>query len=294
MRRVAMDLIYAAFFSILLGPPAVLVVFVARAIARSCGILWAAGAAPALYLLFLGAFIFQMFIVRLCLPRVRPGRYPFPNHSQVVVWGLHFFLQRIAYIPIWKMTFFSLAIYRTLLIRALGGKIDFDVDTSSDVSLEDPSLMDIAQGSMLGGGVQLTGHMIEPDEVLFGTMRIGRGAQVFGNTSILPGGSIGEYSQIGPESRIGPRVVVGAHTHLGYSCVIASDVTIADHVVVGHRVFIEADVVIGEGAIVASYTTVPRGTKIAEGERFPPRKKKSTATGTDPAEESPKAEGASK
>jgi len=270
MRRVLYDVIVAVFFCALVGVPSTIIGTAgSRLGCFDSAPWWQWAAVPALVLLFLPLMLATGAGIRLCLPRVRAGRYAFPSHQHALVWLLHFGLQRLMYLPVWRHLIFAFSSLRWGLLRALGARVAFDVDMSSDVLVGDPSLVEVGAGTMIGAGCALSGHVIEQGSLVLAPIRIGRGVEVGGGTVVGPGVEIGDQAVVGPDCQLGTGASVGASAFLGAACHLAPGVRIGAHAVLGHRVDIGPDVVVGARAVVASGTQMPRGTVVPEGARVP-------------------------
>lgn len=229
---------------------------------------WRWAAAPLFVPLFLAGLVFTAGVVRVLLPRQRPGRYPFPRHPQSVLWLLHFAVQRFMYLPLWRHFLFSFSTLRWMLLRALGCRAAFDIDTGSDVQVLDPGLVVLEPGVMIGAGSMLAGHAVEGGTLLLGRIVLSEGVQLANNVGVGPGVTIDEYTMIGPECRIGADSSIGRFCHLGAACWLSPGTRVGAHAVIGHQVSIEPDVTVGEGAVIGSGVRVAKGTVIERGARY--------------------------
>jgi acetyltransferase-like isoleucine patch superfamily enzyme len=225
---------------------------------------WAAG--------FLMLFAGALGAVRLTLPRLEPGNYPFPGHRQSMAWLFHFALQRLMNQRLWSTLILSFASLRWLLLRALGGKVAYGIQTSNDVLITDPSLLTVGEGSMLAAGTFVAGHLVENGRLSLAATVLGTGVQLMGQVTLAPGVEIGNDTVVGPGTKMLGGVRVGSDVYFGIGCLVYNGVTIGDNVVIGHQVLIEADVTIGEGAVIQAGARLPKGTVVGEGEPYPPRR----------------------
>lgn len=228
-------------------------------------------AAPALFLLLLALMIAVAAVISRLLPRLKPGSYAFPGHAQARAWLLHFALQRILHLPLWRPLIFCFATLRTAMLRALGARVALTINASSNATVLDAPLMRIEPGVMLASQVLLSGHFVEGQRLRLGRVELAEGVQVLEGVKIAPDVSVGEYAMIGPESRIADGVSIGEYTHLGAGCMVSSGARIGDNVVLGHRVTVERDAVVEDGAVVQSGAQVPEGQVVPEGTRWPAR-----------------------
>jgi acetyltransferase-like isoleucine patch superfamily enzyme len=271
MARALLDGVAAALFCILVGVPATAVGFLAERSGLLPNALWWRWALlPPLALLFLVGLLLTAAALRLLLPGLKPGHYPFPGHRQAYVWLLHFSLQRLMYLPLWRHFLFSFSTLRWALLRALGAKAAYDMDTSADVLILDLPLMELGAGTMIGAGCTLSGHVIESGTLFLDRVRLDHGVQVGSNVLIGPGASVGEHATIGPDCRLGSGVTIGPFAYLGVACALSPGVRVGANAMLGHQVNIEPAVTIGEGAVVRTGARVPRGTTVADGSHYPP------------------------
>jgi acetyltransferase-like isoleucine patch superfamily enzyme len=271
MARALLDGIVAVLFCVLVGVPAAAVGWLgAQAGWLPASSWWRFALIPPLVLAFIVGLLLTAVMVRLVLPRLTPGRYPFPRHPQAVVWLLHFSLQRLMYLPVWRHFMFAFSTFRWALLTALGARAAFNMDASSDVLILDPPLMDLGEETMIGAGCTLTGHLIEQGTLVLAGVRLGRGAQVGNNVLIGPGATIGEHAIVGPDCRIAAGSTIGPFAYLGAACHLSPGVRVGANAVLGHQVNVGPGVTIGEGAVVETGTRVPRDLAIADGVHYRP------------------------
>jgi|GEM_PF-1054175 acetyltransferase-like isoleucine patch superfamily enzyme len=269
LRWVGYDLAFYLLLSVVTGVPLALLGW---GIPRISLPMWLGLAlTPTWVLLFLVGCIGMVGLVRSLLPRLEPGSYPFPEHSQTTVWLLHFALQRIVNLPLWSSLINAFATLRWLALTALGAKVAFNMRSSVDVSIVDHSLVELGPECMLGAGTQVSGHFIEDDQLILAPVSIGAGAQIMGDAGLAPGVVIGPNAVIGPGSKLLPRVRVGEEAFIGVGCMVYQGVVIGPSAIIGHQATLETGVSIGEGASVQPGARVPKGTVVPDGERFPPR-----------------------
>ncbi len=269
MRSFALDVAFLVLFWVLVGPPLAAVGLFAERMPLP---LWAQlGLAPLYGLAFILLLLVMARLVRGLLPALQPGRYPFPGHPQSRAWMAHFALMRVMSLPFWSRLVFAVGSLRWLWFKALGARAAYDMRTAIDVTVTDPSLIEVGKGSMLAAGTFLTGHFIENDQLLLATVRIGKGAQLHGEVTLAPGTQVGDDAVVGPGTKLLPHAQIGAEAHVGLGCLLYNGARVCDNAVVGHQAVIEADAVVGEGAVVQPGSRVPRGVVIPSGGRFPPR-----------------------
>jgi acetyltransferase-like isoleucine patch superfamily enzyme len=227
--------------------------------------------APALVpldaLVFLAAMAVIARLVRLALPRLRPGSYAHLRDPMARAWMAHFALQRILGLPLWGPLYYSFSFLRVLALRALGARVPWHIHTSSDAAILDASLLDIGRGTMFGGGSLVCGHFFEEERIILAPVKLGVEVQLLGGAVVSPGVTIGDQTVVGAGSRLLLRVTLGAGVHIGMGSVLYNDVRVGDNAVIGNQVTIEAGAKIGAGAVIASGVRIAKGAEVADGAR---------------------------
>jgi len=270
-RWLAFDAAYLAMATVVIGLPLMATALLVAHLPGPYWLKWAL--APAEAVVFLFGMAGVTWGIRLLLPRLEPGSYAYPKHPMCTAWLLHFALRRISALQLWAPFIFSFASLRFVMLRALGAKVAFNMQTSVDARVIDCPLVEVGEGSMLAAETLVVGHFIENDQLLLGRVQVARGVQVLGGATLAPGVTLGENVVVGPGSKLLPHVQVDEDSYIGMGCLLYNGVRVGANVVIGHEVTCEADVVIGEGAVVQSGVRVPKGTVIDEGGHYPPRTK---------------------
>jgi acetyltransferase-like isoleucine patch superfamily enzyme len=264
----AFDLAFLVLATLIVGPPLAATAALVAALPIPAWLAW--GLAPVWFTLFLVLLCGTLFVARLCIPKLQPGQHAFPGSTQAVGWLFHFGLQRIMNQPLWRPMVFSLAGLRWLMLRALGAKVAFGIQSAMDILLVDPSLVEVGPGSMLAAGTLLSGHVIESGQLLIAPVKLGANVQIMGQATLAPGVEIGENTVVGPGSKVLPSCKIGSDVFIGLGCILHEGVTIGSDAVIGHQCTLERGVAIGEGAVVRPFTHVPKGTVLADGAKYPP------------------------
>jgi acetyltransferase-like isoleucine patch superfamily enzyme len=266
---VVFDVFVVGLFFVLVGPPLAAAASLHGLLAEHLRgpLLWLT--VPGTALVFLTLLLACVALVRLCLPRLEPGLYPFPGHRMSKAWALSFALQRLAYLPPWKPLAFGTWVFRYLFLRALGARVPYGLTTATDAQLLDCPMLEIEDGVMLAAGTILSGHIVEKEHLLLGKVRLRQGVQAHEGVKVGPNVTIGEHVVLGPESRLAPDVEVGEYAHLGAGCWLSGGSRVGANAVLGNGVILEANVKVGEGAVVQSYSRVPKGTVVPDGDRYP-------------------------
>ncbi len=190
------------------------------------------------------------FLSALC-PRLVPGRYPLARPGKVAVaWILRSMLRRVLFLPSLKWIYFSSNLLRFLSLRALGARVAFTTNLSSDVDLLDPQLCTIGPGAIVGARCFITGHLVKDGVLLLREVNIGAGALLALQVTVAPGCSIGEKAVLKPGASLSVGARIGARADIGISA------------------FIDTFARIGEGAVIDSLAHVPPRGRVAAGARF--------------------------
>ncbi len=232
---------------------------------------WGVLLVPALAFVFLPIVFLSAAVLRLCFGRLVPGEYTFGKDAMAMRWGLYFALERVLNIGLWRELVFSVSALRWMHVRALGGRVAYDLTNASTLRLTDAALLTVERGAMLSAFNVIAGHSMEGTRLFLQGCTLGENVQLMEDVRMGPGTEIGANTVIGPESRLVGRTKIGPNCHFGYQVMIASGVTIGAECVVKHRARLEANVVLEDGAVVQAEARVPQGTRVAKGTRYPPR-----------------------
>jgi acetyltransferase-like isoleucine patch superfamily enzyme len=266
---VVFDAMYVVLFTLVAGPPAAGVGWLAT-LAGTWIPAWAnAALLPAYVFLFLFGMTITTRAIRLFVPRLEPGTYRFPKHRLARAWVLHFGLQRILYLPLWRPLYFQLATLRTAMLRALGADVALDISTGSDPQLLDPSLVTIERGAVIGASVMTTCHFMLADRLKLARVTIREGAQLHEAVKVGPGSTVGKGAVLGAETLVGVECEIGDGARVGPGCRLLAEVKIGAKAKLDEYVTCERNVTIGEKARVASGSYLPRGTVVPSGGRYP-------------------------
>ena len=265
----AFDLVWCLLLTLVVGPPLSGVVLLAGVVGTVVPGFVNAMLVPAYAVLVLLGMTVTARIVRLFVPRLAPGTYKFPKHRIARAWLVHFAVQRVMYLPLWRPIFFSVAFLRTAMLRALGARVPMSINTGSDPQLLDPSLVTIGRGAIIGAGVMTTCHWILAGRLRLAEVRIGVDAQLHEAVKLGPGTTVGDGAMVGAETQVGPDCTIGARARVGPGCRLLGDIEIGDGAKLEAFVTCERGVRIGKKAIIATGAHLPRGQVVEEGARFP-------------------------
>ena len=109
-------------------------------------------------IVLLGGFVLSIFLLRICLPNLKPGRYKKELNKAVVSWFCHFALGRAAKISGMVRVLQTFNITKFLYWRALGAKVSFYITNSYDIDFVDSPLIKIGKGVTIGSETSISCH----------------------------------------------------------------------------------------------------------------------------------------
>ncbi len=182
---------------------------------------------------FLVALVALVGLAGLLLPNLRAGEYPLMRGPMFWSWLLRSLLRRVLYFAPIKVLLFTSNVLRWASLRALGAKVDFTVNMSSDVDLLDPALTTIEAGATVGARCLVSAHYIKGGNLVLAPVHIGGGAL------------------------LAVDVVVGPGVRIGRDCMLLG------------RVGLNRGVSVGEGACLGASTITEPGVQVPAGARVP-------------------------
>lgn len=91
--------------------------------------------------------------------------------------------------------------------RLAGCKIGKNVNINT-ITLNDPSLVEIGDNVVIGGGATLNGHLVERNRIVLEKITIGHSALVGGGSMVGPGSRIGNQSVLASRAVLPKRKVI--------------------------------------------------------------------------------------
>ncbi len=188
------------------------------------------------------AAIVAIGVLSALLPRLEPGRHEFMKSAVFWSWVLRSLLRRALLLGPMKPLIFTSNVLRFLALRALGAKVAYDSDCSSDVDILDPALMRIGRKSILGARTLASGHYVDAGKLVLGEIVIGEGTLLAVDVLVAPDVVIGDRCRIlgragiGPGCRIEDRVVLGAEATLEGGNHVLAGVSVPPGIFVRKRV----------------------------------------------------------
>lgn len=165
---------------------------------RAGFLLWAL-LAPAV---LVGSFLGACWLIRLCIPRMKPGTYPMGMSRDFLAWYMALCLGHAVRIAGLQPFFFTFYLTKYLYWRAMGARIAYGVNSSLFVMLADYPLLRIGKGCTMGANVMVIGHMFLGDKVMLGTVDIGDNVLLGVGAFVGPWTTIGSKSWIGMNNRL--------------------------------------------------------------------------------------------
>ncbi|QSQ17418.1 hypothetical protein [Myxococcus landrumensis] len=149
-----------------------------------------------------GAFLVTCWLVRLCIPRMRPGTYEMKLSRDYLAWFMTLCLGHSVRIAGLQPFFFSFYLTKYLYWRAMGARIAYGVNSSIFAVLADYPLLTVGKGCTVGANVLLIGHLFLGDKVMLGTVTLGENVFVGAGAMIGPRTSVGARSWIGMQNKL--------------------------------------------------------------------------------------------
>ena len=188
-----------------------------------CVRLWThtAGWAPSLRLLTISCcaaamyFLFGFLLILLAgvcrvLFRLRldEGEYPLAS-AGAVRWFIANGLQTL--VTVLFMDFILLTPFASFFYRILGATVGHQVQINSKYCA-DASLLEIGDGTIIGGHATVIGHSFERGRLILKRVRIGRRALIGLNAVVLPGAEIGDGATIAAGAMVPKDTRIAPHT----------------------------------------------------------------------------------
>ncbi|MDP1602885.1 MAG: hypothetical protein Q8M03_06425 [Legionella sp.] len=104
------------------------------------------------------SFIAIIALIRMCLPKLKPGRYKREFNKDVFFWYCHLALSRSAKIAGLTPLLQSFNITKFFYWRALGAKVAFNITCSFDIDFVDCPLITIGKGVTLASQTNISCH----------------------------------------------------------------------------------------------------------------------------------------
>lgn len=158
------------------------------------------------FILFL-TFITIIFLIRLCLPKLKPGQYRRALNKAVVSWFCHFALGRAAKLSGLIRFFQAFNVTKFLYWRALGAKVSFYITCSYDIDFVDYPLISIGKGVTIGGATNIVCHADIGNYLLLGQVKIEDDVFLAMSNTVGPNTTIKKGAWIGFGNALANQVI---------------------------------------------------------------------------------------
>ncbi|MDY7226122.1 hypothetical protein [Hyalangium rubrum] len=149
-----------------------------------------------------GTFLLACWLIRLCIPRIRPGTYKMEMSRDYLAWYMTLCLGHAVRISALQPFFFTFYITKYLYWRAMGARIAYGVNSSLFAVLADYPLLTIGKGCTVGANVLVIGHLFLGDKVMLGPVNIGDNVFLSFGAFVGPRTTIGARSWIGMQNKL--------------------------------------------------------------------------------------------
>ena len=217
---------------------------------------WPLAAVPAV-VAFALTLIAEVFALTLLCPRLTPGRHPVMKGRVFWAWVVRSMLRRLLMAPAIKWLIFTSNVLRFLALQAMGARVAFTTNMSSDVDVLDPALLEVGPNAILGARCFTSGHYLDRGQLVLGVVRVGAGAMLAASVNVGPGATIGARAIVKPLAALGPDCVIGEGAQIGGEALIDIAARVGDGADLGNRVHVRP------GASVPPGAKVPAGTVVS-------------------------------
>jgi hypothetical protein len=181
-------------------------------------------------LVFLVSLVVLVGVFTAALPRLSAGSHPLMKGRVFWSWLLRSALRRVLYFPPLRTLLFTSNLLRWASLRALGARVAFAANMSSDVDLLDPALTRIGAGTTVGTRCLLSAHYIKDGQLVLAPISVGAG------------------TLLGAQVVVAPGVTVGRDCLILGRVALSLNVTVEDGVTVGGASAVDAGLTLPAGA----------------------------------------------
>lgn len=148
------------------------------------------------------AFLVACWLIRLGIPRMRPGTYKMEMSRDYLAWYMTLCLGHAVRISGLQPFFFTFYLTKYLYWRAMGARIAYGVNSSIFAYLADYPLLTIGKGCTMGANVLVIGHLFLGDKVMLGPVTLGDNVFLGFGAFVGPRTTIGARSWIGMQNKL--------------------------------------------------------------------------------------------
>lgn len=204
----------------------------------------------------IAVLILEVGVLTALCPALVPGRYPLMKGKIFWSWMVRSMLRRLLSAPGVKWVIFTSNVLRFCALRAMGARVSFTTNMSSDVDVLDPALLEVGPGAIIGARCFISGHYIDRGLLVLSTVKVGERALLAASVSVAPGASIGNQAIVKPLAALGPECFVGDGAQIGGEALLDMGARVEAGADLGQRVHVRP------GAVVQANVKVPAGTVV--------------------------------
>lgn len=153
------------------------------------------------------SYIASLFIVRLCLPKLRPGEFPLGLNKGFLAWVCHRGLYRSLEMSMLKSMIYNFNILKHLLFKALGADIAFGANIALDAQLYDYPLLKVGKGVTIGAKCMLSCHYFSANRLVLKEVIVDDDVLLALNVTVAPGSVIKKKAVVGPSNVVSEDIV---------------------------------------------------------------------------------------
>ena len=189
-------------------------------------------AIPAALLAGLLAAILAVGALGLLTPRPDAGRVELMKGRRFWAWLIRSLYRRVLLPGPLKPIVFTFNTLRFLALRALGARVAFSANMSTDVELLAPPLLEVGPGATIGARCMIAGHYVDAGKLRLEPVRVEKGALLAAEVLVGPGVVVGEGARVlagvklGPGTRVGAGAVIEAGVRFEGQSVVAPGVRV--------------------------------------------------------------------
>ncbi len=153
-------------------------------------------------LVVIATFLSITLLMRLSLPKLKPGVYPIGTSPQFLTWMATLYLGhgvRIAGLQPLFSAFYGL---KYLYWRAMGANIAYGINSSIFANFSDYPMLTIGRGCTISAFTLISGHTFVGNKVLIAPVNIGSNVYIGYETAISAKTTIGNGAWIGAGNRL--------------------------------------------------------------------------------------------
>jgi carbonic anhydrase/acetyltransferase-like protein (isoleucine patch superfamily) len=214
----------------------------------------------------LTAELVAVALLRLAIPRARPGDPLIAGNWQYVRWLMSSVLVEVALHPWFRAPMWFFHITRFLYLRALGADLSWRVAIPADLGIRDPALLTIEAGTQIEAGVVIENAIHTSGRVRIDRVSIGGGCLIGEQAILMPGASLAHDARVSPGAYLGPDAKVGVAAKIGERAVLASGVEVGSYAVIEAGAVLSEGVRVADGARIGAGAVVPPNTEVQERE----------------------------